>query len=185
MVSFPDYYSEIHLQKQECESTAYCIYDFLREQTFTVIGHSFSVDYLISVINSPELCTLDDAIYKINFAMHFVKGSHLVDIFNGIIHGLLQGGLIGKLRNDMITKYKFLCASNHPDIVLNFADFNHDVSDFFVFSLSHLQLAFYAIGVGSFMGFVVLVGEILYYKLFEKKHRVLTHKLEIRHRGKF
>jgi hypothetical protein len=161
------------------------MYDLMREQTFTMIGHSPHVDYLISVITNPQLCTLDDAIYKINFAMHFVKGSHLVDIFNGIIHGILQGGLIGKLWNDLITNYKFLCASNHPDIVLNFADFNHDGGDFFVFSLSHLQLAFYAIGVGSFVGFVVLVGEILYYKLFEQKHRVLNHKLEIRLRGKF
>jgi hypothetical protein len=149
-----------------------------------MIGHSFSVDYVIAIITNPELCTLDDAIYKLNFAMHFVKGSHLVDIFNDIIHGLLQGGLIGKLWNDIMTNYKFLCASNHSDIVPNFADFNHDGGDFFVFSLSHLQLAFYAIGVGSFVGFVFLVGEILYYKLFEKKPRVLTHKLEIRHRGR-
>jgi hypothetical protein len=150
-----------------------------------VIGHSFSVDYLISVINNPEICNLDDNIFKINFAMHFVKGSHLVDIFSGIIHGMLQGGLIGKLRNDMMTNYKFLCVSNHPDIFPNFADFNHDVDDYFVFSLSHLQLPFYAIGVGSLVGFVVLVGEILHYKLFGNKPRVLTHKLEIRHRGRF
>jgi len=183
-VSFPDYYSEIPLQKQACESTPHCLNDLMHDQTFTMIGHSFNIDYLISVITNPELCTLDDAIYKLNFAMHFVKGSHLVDIFNDIIHGLLQGGLIGKLRNDMMTNYKFLCASNHSDIFPNFADFNHDGGDFFVFSLSHLQVAFYAIGVGSFVGFVVLVGEILYYKLFEKKPQVLTHKLEIRHRGR-
>jgi len=184
-VSFPNYYSRIHLQRQECESTHHCIYDFLREQTFTVIGHSFSVDYLISVINNPEICILDNNIFKIDFAIHFVKGSHLVDIFNDIIHGLLQGGLIGKLRNDMMTNYKFQCVSNHPDIFPNFADFNHDGGDYFVFSLSHLQLAFYAIGVGSFVGIVVLVGEILHCKLFAKKPRALIHKLEIRHRGRF
>lgn len=184
-VSFPNYYSKINLERQECESTQHCLYDLMREQTFTMIGHSFSVDYIISIITNPELCILDDSIYKLNFAMHFVKGSHLVDMFNVIIHGLLQGGLIGKLRNDMMTNYKFLCASNHPDIFPNFADFNHDGGDYFVFSLSHLQLAFYAIGVGSFVGFVVLVGEILHYKLFEKKPPILTHKLEIRHRAMF
>jgi hypothetical protein len=184
-ISFPNYYSKINLQRQECESTQHCIYDFLREQTFTLIGHSFSVEYIIAIITNPELCTLDDNIFKMNFAIHFVKGSHLVEIFNDIIHGILQGGLMGKLRNDILMNYKFLCASNHPDVFPNFADFNQDVGDYFVFSLSHLQLAFYAIGVGSFVGIVVLVGEILHYKLFEKKPPVLTHKLEIRHRGRF
>jgi hypothetical protein len=184
-VSFPNYYSKIHLQRQECESTQHCIYDLLREQTFTLIGHSFSVDYLISIINKPELCTLDDNIFKISFAMHFAKGSHLVDTFNGIIHGMLQAGLTGKFWNDMITNYKFQCAFNHPDIFPNFADFNQNVGDYFVFSLYHLQLAFYAIGVGSFVGFVVLAGEILHYKLFVKKSRVITHKHEIRHRGRY
>lgn len=183
--SFPFYSSRINLRRTACESTEHCLYDLLRTQTFTVIGHSFNIDYLISVINHPELCTLDDAIYKLNFAMHFVKGSHLVDVFNNIIHGILQGGLIGKWRNDLITNYKFLCVSNHSDIFPNFADFNHDDSGYFVFSVSHLQLAFYAIGVGSFVGLVVLVGEISHYKLFGKKSRVLTHKLKIRHRDRF
>jgi hypothetical protein len=182
--SFPLYYSRVNLQREECESTEHCLYDFLRTQTFTVIGHSFNVDYTISVINNPELCTLDDAIYKLSFAMHFVKGSHFVDKFSDILHGILQGGLIGKWRNDLTTNYKFLSASNHSDIFPNFADFNHDDGDYFVFSVSHLQLAFYAIGVGSFVGFVVLVGEILQYKLFGKKSRVLTHKLKIRHRDR-
>jgi len=183
--SFPDYYSKINLQRKECESTQHCIYDFLREQTFTLIGHSFSVQYIVAIITNPELCTLDDNIYKLNFVMHFVKGSHLVDIFDGVIHGILQGGLIGKVWNDMMTNYRFQCASNHPDIFPNFADFNHEGGYYFVFSLSHLLLAFYAIGVGSFVGIVVLVGEILHCKLFAKKPRVLIHKLEIRHRGRF
>jgi hypothetical protein len=183
--SFPNYYSKIHLQREVCEYTKNCVYNLMRSQTFTLIGHSFSINYLISIINNPALCTLDDPIYKLNFAMHFAKGSNLVDIFNDIIHGILQGGLMEKWQNDIITNYKILCASNHPDILPNFADFNNDGGNYFVFELSHLQLAFYAIGVGSFLGFVVLVAEILYHKLFEKKPRVLTHKLEIRHRGRF
>ncbi|GFG37154.1 hypothetical protein Cfor_00403 [Coptotermes formosanus] len=183
--SFPYYYSRINLKREECDTTEDCLYDFLRIQTFTVIGHSFNVDYLISIIKNPELCTLDDAIYKLSFAMHFVKGSHLVDIFNDVIHGILQGGLIGKWWNDLTTNYKLLCAYNHSYIFPNFADFNHDGGDYFVFSVSHLQLAFYAIGVGSLVGFAVLAGEILHYKLFEKKSRVLTHKLKSRPRDKF
>jgi Ligand-gated ion channel. len=183
--SFPDYYSKINMQRESCEITNHCIYEFLRTQTFTVIGHSFSVDYMVSVINNPEICTLDDAIYQLNFAMHFIKGNHLVDIFNGIIHGILQGGLIGKWRNDLMTNYKFRCVANNSDIFPNFADFNHDGGDYFVFSLSHLQLAFYAIGVGCSVGFAVLVGEIVHYKLFKKKFRVCNHKLQIRQRGRF
>jgi hypothetical protein len=177
--SLESYYSEIKLPRAVCADSDHCLYDLLRSQTYAVIGHSFHTDYATSIIKNPQICILDLAIYRLSFAMHLAEGSHLVDTFNNIIYRILQGGLNNKWWNDLKTKYK-LSTYDYPSTYPNFADFNQDDNDYFVFSVSHLQLAFYAIGVGGFVGFVVLMGEILHYKFF-KKPRVLTHAHKIRH----
>jgi hypothetical protein len=183
--SLPSFYSGIKLRRKACETTERCLYDLLGANKFAVIGHSFHTDYWTSVIHKPELCTVDVAIYRLSFAMHLAKGSHLVDTFNGIIHRILQAGLIGKWWNDLKTNYKLLTTSNHSSIFPNFAYFNQDGNDYFVFSVSHLQLAFYGIGVGDLVGFVILIAEILHYRLFTKTGRVLTDTRKTRHGQKF
>jgi hypothetical protein len=181
--SFESYYSKITLRKTECATTVHCLYDFLRSQTFALIDHSFLTDYYTSIINKPELCTLDVAIYRLSFAMHLEKGSHLLHTFNDIICRILQAGLIGKWWNDQKTTYK-LTKSNHSSIFPNFMDFNRHDNDYFVFSVSHLQLAFYVIGVGGLVGLVVLMAEILHYKFF-KKPQVLAHTPKVRYNQRF
>jgi hypothetical protein len=184
--SFPDYYSAINLRRKECKTAGQCLYDLLRSQTFTVIDHSFHIDYSTEIIKKPELCTLDAAIYRLSFAMHLAKGSHLLDSFNDVIHRALQGGFVGKWWDDLKTSYKLLSASNHTSVSPNFVDFIQDDSDYFVFSVSHLQFAFYAIGMGGFVGFVVLIGEILHYRIFKKRRQVLTPARKVRHgRGSY
>jgi hypothetical protein len=103
--------------------------------------------------------------------MHLAKGSHLVHAFNDVIHRILQAGLIGKWWNDLKMTYKLSAAYHRSSMFPNFADFIQDSNDYFVFSVSHMQLAFYGIGVGGIVGFVVLMGEILHYKLFKKAPR--------------
>lgn len=179
--SLPSFYSEIKLRRKECETTEHCLYDLLRTNTFAVIDHSFHTDYCTSIIKKPELCTVDVAIYRLSFAMHLAKGSHLVDAFNDVIHRILQAGLIGKWWNDLKMDYKLSAASHHPGIFPSFADFIQDGNDYFVFSVSHIQLAFYGIGVGGLVGFVILIGEIVHYKLFKKASPVLTHTRKTRH----
>ncbi|KDR22852.1 hypothetical protein L798_00169 [Zootermopsis nevadensis] len=165
--SLQSYYSEIKLRRTECGETEYCLYDLLRSQTFAVIEHSFHIEYVTSIIKNPELCSLDVAIYRLSFAMHLAEGSHLVDTFNDIIYKIIQAGLIVKWWNDLKTKYQ-LSAYDHYSMSPNYADFNDDDKDYFVFSLSHLQVAFYVIGVGGIIGFLALMGEILHDKFFKK-----------------
>jgi hypothetical protein len=169
--SLPSFYSGIKLRRKACETTEHCLYDLLRSNKFAVIGHSFHTDYCTSIIDKPELCTVDVAIYRLSFAMHLAKGSHLVHAFNDVIHRILQAGLIGKWWNDLKMTYKLSAAYHHSSIFPNFADFIQDDNDYFVFSVSHMQLAFYGIGVGGLVGFVILIGEILHYKLFKKAAR--------------
>ncbi|PNF30598.1 hypothetical protein B7P43_G06137 [Cryptotermes secundus] len=183
--SLPSFYSGIKLRRDECETTEHCLYDLLRANTFAVIDHSFHTDYYTSIIKKPELCTVDVAIYRLSFAMHLAKGSHLVDSFNDVIHGILQAGLIGKWWNDLKMDYKLSAAAHHPSIFPNFADFIQDGNDYFVISVSHIQLALYGIGVGSLVGFVILIGEILHCKLFKKAPPVLTDTGRTRHGERF
>jgi hypothetical protein len=181
--SFPSFYSGIKLRRKECKTTEHCLYDLLRSNTFAVIDHSFHTDYCTSVIDKPELCTVDVAIYRLSFAMHLAKGSHLVDAFSDIIHRILQAGLIGKWWDDLKTNYKLAAASHHPSVFPNFVDFIEDGEDYFVFSVSHMQLAFYGIGVGGLIGFAILTGEILHYKYFKRASPVCTDASKTR-RGK-
>jgi hypothetical protein len=173
--SQPSFYSGIKLRRKECETTEHCLYDLLRTNTFAVIDHSFHTEYCTSVIYKPELCTVDVAIYRLSFAMHLAKGSHLVDAFDDIIHRILQAGLTGKWWDDLKTNYRLSAASHHPRIFPNFADFVQDGEDYFVFSVSHMQLAFYGIGVGGFLGFVTLTAEILHYKLLKRATPIPTY----------
>lgn len=183
--SLPAFYSGIKLRREECETTEHCLYDLLRANTFAVIDHSFHTDYYTSIIKKPELCTVDVAIYRLSFAMHLAKGSHLVDAFNDVIHRILQAGLIGKWWNDLKMDYKLSAATYHSSIFPNFADFIQDGDDYFVISVSHIQLAFYGVGVGSLVGFVILIGELLHYKLFKKAPPVLTDTRRTRHAERF
>jgi hypothetical protein len=183
--SQPSFYSGIKLRRKRCETTEHCLYDLLRTNTFAVIDHSFHTDYCTSIINKPELCTVDVAIYRLSFAMHLAKGSHLVDSFDDIIRRILQAGLIGKWWNDLKTNYKLAAASHHPSLFPNFVDFIQDGEDYFVFSVSHMQLAFYGIGVGGLIGFVILTGEILHYKLFKTALPVPTDTRKTKHGERF
>ncbi|PSN46588.1 Ionotropic receptor 217 [Blattella germanica] len=187
--SFPTYYSRIPLKRKLCNLSEVCLYELISSKDFTVIGHSFHTEYFTSSNNNPKLCTLDDNIYKLSFTMHLAKGSPLIEVFDDVVRRLIEGGLVGKWWLDVKTDYWVRLLPKDEFFFPLFLNFNSKEEEYVVLSLSHLQLAFYVLGVGCAIGLILLICETVHYRIFSRnppKHgkKVKFRKVKVRQHKK-
>ncbi|KAJ9578447.1 hypothetical protein L9F63_005317 [Diploptera punctata] len=163
--SFPDYYSRIPLKRKECFIPELCLYQLIISQDFAVISHSFHTEYFTSSNNNPKLCTLDENIYKLSFAMHLAKGSPLLKTFDKIVHIALEGGFVGKWWEDTKRHYWIRLLPKDKFFFEQFIKFNDKEEEYVVLSLSHLQLSFYVLGIGCAIGLMFFMFENIQYSI--------------------
>ncbi|PNF19944.1 hypothetical protein B7P43_G10374 [Cryptotermes secundus] len=163
----PEYYSEIRLEKKECRYRGTCIIDYLSNTNVATISSSFHAEYYtLAAIpagsSTPRMCTLKDKFYNIRYTMYIEKGSFLVDSFNRIIRRVIEAGLIEKLKQDTKTSWRYGKFSEPHLTIDTVVETNRDESDYFVFSMSHLKLAFYFLILGYLLSIIMIVGELLF-----------------------
>jgi hypothetical protein len=91
--------------------------------------------------------------FIIQIVTYFSKGSCLLSPFNNYITTILESGIFVKDGVD----------NKLHSVDRNIA--NKDIlGEYFVFSISHLSVAFYTVLLGHSLGFVVLIGERLHCK---------------------
>jgi hypothetical protein len=164
-IADPTYYEQIRLRKKDC-SAQDCIFEyFSRRDVVTIYGHLLPEHLALAgqAVGRPALkvCTLDDNVYKAYYSAYLKKGSHLLGPFNDVILRLTETGVKDKLLQDIKTRWRHensTASHMRIDPVYTYSE----TVKYFVFSISHLMLAFYILGIGCFLSFVCFIGELLH-----------------------
>lgn len=164
----PDYHKEIRLKKKECGHWGECMTEYLNSQHGATVSFGVFTEYAVlssvpAGSEEPQLCTLRENIYTLDYTMYFRKGSPFLATFNKVIRRIMESGLILKSTNDFKATFRYINWSSN----LNLPYYVRKTDDSYtVFSLYHLKIIFCVLAAGCMMSCVIFVGELLYCKVF-------------------
>jgi hypothetical protein len=166
--TLPEYHQGIPLKKKEYSTWDASMSEYLNNQNGVTVSFAVSTDYAVfsSVpVGSvgPQLCTLDEDIYSLDYTMYFRKGSPLLGSFNNIIRRIMESGLILKSMNDFKASFKYVNLSTNLKFPFQVSK-NDDA--YTEFSLYHLKVVFCVLTMGYVTSCIIFVCELLYYKVF-------------------
>jgi len=146
-------HKEVVERAERCSNTEVCI-DRIRETgNFATFASMWFVQYYKNITNDHStVCLLNDDDYGIIFITTYVQqGSIFLELLNKFVALYTESGLGAKATRDSIFVPKPI---RH----------NIDVSDgYFVFTLSHLRIAFYILFVGQGVSFLTFLCEVFYH----------------------
>jgi hypothetical protein len=140
-------HQELLHRKEQCEPPTSCVQRIINTRNYATLGESYVIEnYLKTASNSNYVCVMNDVdAYPVKVVAYFTKGSIFLQAFNKVLVSSVETGLIMKaLKNK--------ASPNLED----------DVGDFFVFTLSHLSIAFYLLLLGLSVSFVLFFCEVIY-----------------------
>jgi hypothetical protein len=166
--TLPEYHKGIHLKKKECSNWEASMSEYLSTQNGATVSFGVLTEY--AVLSSvppgskgPQLCTLLEDIYSLDYTMYFRKGSPLLGSFNSIIRRIMETGLILKSMNDFKANFKYVNLSTNLKFLYQ-VSINDDA--YTVFSLYHLNVLFWVLAMGYVTSCAIFMGELLYFKVF-------------------
>jgi hypothetical protein len=146
-----------------CLSYEECLLRTLKGSNFATLQvEFFSTRFTTVYLPRKEqlLCSLNDYYRIIYVVMYLPKGSHILTPLNRVAHRTVESGLVSKWVSELEEVWKVKSVSILMVDVLS----RHSSADgFFVFNMSHLQIAFGSLAVGLVLSFVVLFAEMLNY----------------------
>jgi hypothetical protein len=146
-------HKDVFKRAEICSTVKICI-DRIRETgNFATFTDLWIVQHYTNTINDHStVCLLNDDDYEISFVTTYVqKGSFFLESINKFLSLYIESGLIAKATRESIFEPK---PFRH----------NMDVSEgYFVFTLSHLRIAFYILFVGQGVSFLTFLCEVFYH----------------------
>jgi hypothetical protein len=166
--TLPDYHEGIRLRRKDCTNWDACMTEYLHSQNGATVSFGVITEYaVLSSVppgsEAPQLCTLREDIFVIDYTMYFQKGSPLLGRFNVIIRRIMETGLILKSTEDFKASFKYTNWSLNLELH-NWV--GRDDHGYTVFSLYHLKVIFWVLVMGYITSCVIFVGELLYCNLF-------------------
>jgi hypothetical protein len=135
-----------------CSTALECIDRIHKSGNFaTFVPNWIAYNYKNSINDHSTICLLNDDDYDFRFITTYVqKGSFLLESLNRFISLSIESGIFDNLvRNTLLV----------PLTIRN----GTDVSDgYFVFTLSHIHVAFYILFLGHSLSFLLFLYEVLY-----------------------
>jgi hypothetical protein len=135
-----------------CSNLEVCL-DRIRETgNFATFTGVWLVQNYTTIINDHNtICLLKDNDYDFLFITTYVqKGSFFLESLNKYITLSVEYGMIARLAKDIIHLSRFT------------RNYVHVSDEYFVFTLSHLSIAFYILFFGLGLSFLLLVCEVFY-----------------------
>jgi hypothetical protein len=151
-------HKELLSKREECSPEQKCIGRIRETGNFATLCDAWEVqDYTNRVNDHSFVCPLNDEdTFPVFLSVYVPKGSFLLEFINRLVSIATESGLIVKVdRDDMYEK---------KDV----ADSGKIFGDYFVFTLSHLHIAFYILFVGHCLSFLFFVGELLFHFILKR-----------------
>jgi len=159
----------------DCSDRFRCLERVFLQGDITMLSPVTDVMYALSHIGMTQsrkiLCTLDDGVFRLDVSMYLTKGHPLLDLFNKVIRRCIEAGLVAKYWSDVIfyVHLQHMGTSKEPGCEV--------CSDmYFVFSLSHLRVAFAVLVFGLTLSVIVFLAELLC-KCHSKSRKIATSGL--------
>lgn len=165
-------YPTFNEHRVKCRDQFQCFNRVIKYDNFASIANTLSVARLmnskVSRGTKRKVCTISNDIVRLRSVMYFKKGHPLLYRFDKILRRMIEAGLEIRWDNDLYLESKHeavlpFCYENDILDYINAADNSNLESGYYVFSVMHLQVAFYLFLLGCILSCVVLVGEILYH----------------------
>jgi hypothetical protein len=144
-----------------CPEYHKCLQRLFVDGDFTMFIPMFDAMYVLSHMgmsqNRKLLCMLSDNAFPLDVAIYLAKGHPLLHLFNVVIRRCTEAGLVLKYWSDMIFRIhlQHVADSKEPSYVVN-----NDM--YFVFTLSHLKVAFVVLLGGFILSTIVFMIELVY-----------------------
>jgi hypothetical protein len=145
-------HQEIMRRKEDCRPPSSCIQRIINTRSYATLGESYAVEkYLSTASNSSyvPVCAMNDMeAYPVKVVAYFSKQSIFLRAFNKVLMSSVEAGLVTKA-----VKTKFSQTVSDT------------VNTFFVFTVSHLWIAFYLLLLGHGLSIILFFVEVIYNKV--------------------
>jgi hypothetical protein len=152
---------------EECDDYNKCVERIIDTGNFALFGESRNISsYLASAKKRNKVCVMNyydvDPQKMVNL---FSRGTQILEQFNKFVTRMQESGEITKHERDLW-------------INSSYVDDEEDTSQkYFVFSISHLLIAFYALSIGHSLGFAMFLLELLHQSYSTHRQRTLRQKM--------
>jgi len=146
----------------ECSSLDHCLKRTISNQDFALSGGGLNILYLshqkkYSLSRVPKFIPFKDVMVSYLPSMFFRHGSPLVESFNGVIHRLVEAGIVNHFWEDIKIRHLTHKEENGEED----GDEEDEESGAVVLTLNHLQSAFSLLRLGLAFGLIVFIIELL------------------------
>jgi hypothetical protein len=146
---------------KDCPYLEECLKRVIENRDFITLEFDLLVDHYVAT-NFPKspniLCNIDDYIVQFSMTMYLEKGSPFLEAFNWVVHRAVEAGLVQKYFADSRYSWRMQGLSNMNDSGWE----GKSDGGYFVFSLSHLVIAFIFLISGLLFSFFALILEIVH-----------------------
>jgi hypothetical protein len=150
----------------ECDGYIKCVERIIDTGNFALFEDSRNVNrYLALAKKTNKVCVMNS--YEVDpqrMYILFSKGTQILEQFNKFVTHMQESGEVTKYDRDLWT-------------ISSYIDDEDTSQQYFVFTISHLLLAFYALSIGHSLGFVIFLLELLHHSYSTSRHRTLRRKI--------
>lgn len=154
-------YLRLELSTDSCSIIDECLVQLVRNKNMTTVSSKFQFEYILATVGKTEdknkyLCTIPEIVVTSKFSMYISKGNPLLDSFNLWIQRILESGLVNRYWSQVLWNVTLQgIATAEQDS----SERGENDGEFFVFTTSHLSVAFYQLLIGYFISFAVFSAE--------------------------
>lgn len=156
-----------------------CVAHFLEPNTCAVLANEPDIEVMLPYLrNRYPVCPTTDGTADVTFTILISKRSLIASAINTKIRHIIEVGIVNKLKTDSVLqarnqtrseRHGFLPDLQSPSVKTGFDENAHSSyeseSEYFIFTLTDLQVVFFMLFIGYGFSCAVLLAEILQHKL--------------------
>lgn len=160
-------YLRLELSTDSCSVIDECVIQLVRNKNMTTVSSKFQFEYILATVGKTEdknnyLCTIPEIVVTSKFSMYISKGNPLQDRFNLWIQRILESGLVNRYWSQVLWNETLQGIARAEE---DSSERGENDGEFFVFTASHLSVAFYQLLIGYFISFAVYTAECTYSRI--------------------
>jgi hypothetical protein len=168
-----------------CNDTLTCFGNFLESSNYAVLANELNMEVMLPYLSKNYLvCSTTDKPVHVIYAMLVSKRSSAISIINNKILRMIEVGIINKLKTESVIHIRHIIRTQRHNFLAELKSPNLEAwldekapssykseSEYFIFTLSHLKVAFCLLLIGHGISSAVLLAEILTHR----RHSCSTH----------
>jgi hypothetical protein len=156
-------------KRKECPDHEECLKRVIEDKDYIYLQMELLADHFVAMSypkSANVLCNIDEYVIQFSSTMYLEKGSPFLEPFNWVVYRAVEAGLIQKYFADSRYSWRMQGLSNMSDSGWE----ENCARGYFVFSLSHLEIAFMLLISGLCLSFSTLILEILHSRFLSRMH---------------